>query len=100
MSLDEVQDVPAQDSAVPKNTPAAASDGSEAADAPASRGGWAAVRPLLLRLHFYAGLLIAPLLFVAAATGLMYALSWQAEKVVYADELTVARVGDVTVPLS
>ncbi|MCJ1677666.1 PepSY domain-containing protein [Streptomyces sp. APSN-46.1] len=53
-------------------------------------------------MHFYAGLLIAPLLFVAATTGLLYALSWQAEKVVYAHELTVARVGvgDSALPLS
>lgn len=63
-------------------------------------GGWAALRPLLLRTHFYAGLLVAPLLFLAAATGLLYAGSWQAEKIVYADELTVARVGDGALPLS
>ncbi|WP_037807075.1 PepSY-associated TM helix domain-containing protein [Streptomyces sp. NRRL F-2580] len=87
MSLDEVQDV---------RTPDAAPS-----DIPKSRvGGWAALRPLLLRTHFYAGLLIAPLLFLAAATGLLYAASWQAEKIVYADELTVARVGESVLPLS
>ncbi|MFE3288474.1 PepSY-associated TM helix domain-containing protein [Streptomyces sp. NPDC059233] len=63
-------------------------------------GGWAALRPLLLRMHFYAGLLIAPLLFLAAATGLLYAGSWQAEKILYSDELTVSRVGDGALPLS
>ncbi|MFD3722510.1 PepSY-associated TM helix domain-containing protein [Streptomyces sp. NPDC058674] len=88
MSLDEVQDV---------RTPDA--DHRPPADPP-RRGGWAALRPLLLRLHFYAGLLIAPLLFAAAATGLLYAASWQAESVVYADELTVARVGDAPLALS
>ncbi|MEU9164243.1 PepSY domain-containing protein [Streptomyces sp. NPDC048424] len=86
MSLDEVQDV---------RTPDA-----DPADISKSRGGWSALRPLLLRMHFYAGLLIAPLLFLAAATGLLYAASWQAEKIVYADELTVARVGESALPLS
>ncbi|MFD9371045.1 PepSY-associated TM helix domain-containing protein [Streptomyces sp. NPDC060020] len=87
MSLDEVQDV---------RTPDA-----DPSDIPNNRaGGWAALRPLLLRMHFYAGLLIAPLLFLAAATGLLYAASWQAEKIVYADELTVARVGESVLPLS
>ncbi|WP_329386368.1 PepSY domain-containing protein [Streptomyces sp. NBC_01351] len=90
MSLDEVQDVRTPDSE---------------ADAPANaiskgRGGWAALRPLLLRMHFYAGLLIAPLLFLAATTGLLYAGSWQAEKILYSDELTVSRVGESALPLS
>ncbi|OKK19305.1 peptidase [Streptomyces sp. CB00455] len=83
MSLDELRDVRTPD-----------------ADPPKSRGGRAALRPLLLRLHFYAGLLIAPLLFLAAATGLLYAGSWQAEKILYADELTVAKVGESVLPLS
>jgi uncharacterized iron-regulated membrane protein len=30
------------------------------------------VKPLLLRLHFYAGVLVAPFLVVAAVTGLLY----------------------------
>ncbi|MFD9726792.1 PepSY-associated TM helix domain-containing protein [Streptomyces sp. NPDC059072] len=89
MSLDEAQDVRTPDAdpdttAIPKRRP----------------GGWAALRPLLLRMHFYAGLLIAPLLFLAAATGLLYAGSWQAEKILYSDELTVSRVGDGALPLS
>lgn len=49
---------------------------------------WGAVRPLVLRLHFYAGLLIAPLLLIAATTGLLYSLSYQAEKIVYRQELS------------
>ncbi|MEV7541965.1 PepSY domain-containing protein [Streptomyces sp. NPDC089915] len=61
--------------------------------------GWAALRPLLLRVHFYAGLLIAPVLFLAAATGLLYAGSWQAERILYSHELTVDRVGEAAVPL-
>ncbi|MFF8269297.1 PepSY-associated TM helix domain-containing protein [Streptomyces sp. NPDC016562] len=94
MSLDEIHDVRTSDAipdAIPEAVPGEASK---------RRGGWAAVRPLLLRMHFYAGLLIAPLLFLAAATGLLYAASWQAEKIIYADELTVARVGESVLPLS
>ncbi|MDQ8701377.1 PepSY domain-containing protein [Streptomyces sp. LHD-70] len=60
---------------------------------------WAALRPLLLRLHFYAGVLIAPFLLVAAVSGLLYSLSFQAEKIVYAHELEVP-VGDKALPLS
>ncbi|MFD7782270.1 PepSY-associated TM helix domain-containing protein [Streptomyces nojiriensis] len=87
MSLNEVQDVRTPDPAT---------------DLPRSPGesGWAALRPLLLRMHFYAGLLIAPLLFLSATTGLLYAGSWQAEKIVYAEQLTVAHVGARALPLS
>ncbi|MFE9725832.1 PepSY-associated TM helix domain-containing protein [Streptomyces sp. NPDC005794] len=63
------------------------------------RGAWASLRPLVLRLHFYAGVLIAPFLLVAAATGLLYAGSYQAEKIVYADELRVP-VGKSELPIS
>ncbi|MPY58225.1 PepSY-associated TM helix domain-containing protein [Streptomyces spongiae] len=57
------------------------------------------LKPLVLRLHFYAGVLVAPFLLVAALTGLLYAASFQAEKIVYADELTVP-VGDRKLPIS
>ncbi|MFD9248043.1 PepSY domain-containing protein, partial [Streptomyces sp. NPDC059556] len=79
----------------------AGADTTEAPSTPAPRqaGTWSALRPLVLRLHFYAGVLIAPFLLVAAASGLLYALSYQAEKVVYAHELEVP-VGDATLPLS
>ncbi|WP_426363532.1 PepSY-associated TM helix domain-containing protein [Streptomyces sp. E-08] len=66
---------------------------------PTRPGTWSALRPLVLRLHFYAGVLVAPFLLVAAVSGLLYALSFQAEKVVYAHELEVP-VGDTTLPLS
>ncbi|QGZ48635.1 PepSY domain-containing protein [Streptomyces sp. QHH-9511] len=62
-------------------------------------GTWSALRPLVLRLHFYAGVLIAPFLLIAAVSGLLYALSFQAEKVLYAHELEVP-VGDRVLPLS
>ncbi|WP_328996669.1 PepSY domain-containing protein [Kribbella sp. NBC_01245] len=57
------------------------------------------LRPLLLRLHFYAGILVGPFLVVVAATGLLYALSPQIESVIYRDTLTVDSARS-TVPLS
>nr|BFE78174.1 hypothetical protein GCM10020093_007750 [Planobispora longispora] len=56
----------------------------------------------MLRLHFYAGILVAPFLLVAAATGLLYAASFQIEKIVYAHELTVEAVppGKQRLPLA
>ncbi|MFJ8887736.1 PepSY-associated TM helix domain-containing protein [Streptomyces sp. NPDC102402] len=66
---------------------------------PGTPTAWAALRPLVLRLHFYAGVLIAPFLLVAAMTGLLYAGSYQAETIVYADELRVP-VGASELPVS
>ncbi|OAH12482.1 PepSY-associated TM helix domain-containing protein [Streptomyces jeddahensis] len=63
------------------------------------RSAWASLRPLVLRLHFYAGVLVAPFLLVAAATGFLYAFSFQAEKIVYAHELRVP-VGKSELPIS
>ncbi|WP_109004963.1 PepSY-associated TM helix domain-containing protein [Streptomyces rishiriensis] len=80
-----------------------ASDEDEApqptAPAPESRGPWAPLRPLVLRLHFYAGVFVAPFLLVAAVTGFLYAGAFQAEKLVYAHEMTVP-VGDTRLPVS
>ncbi|MEV4894533.1 PepSY-associated TM helix domain-containing protein [Nonomuraea sp. NPDC055795] len=71
----------------------------ESVDPPPGRSAsWPALRPLVLRLHFYAGLLIAPFLLVAATTGLLYAASYQIEKFVYAHELT-APPGGQSLPL-
>ncbi len=70
----------------------------ETEQATATGSTWSALRPLVLRLHFYAGLLIAPLLLAAAASGLLYALSIQAEKIVYSHQLEVP-VGDRVLPL-
>ncbi|GAA2460305.1 PepSY domain-containing protein [Streptomyces glaucus] len=69
------------------------------ASPPPAPGGWAALRPLVLRLHFYAGLFVAPFLLVAAVTGFLYAASFQAEKIVYAQETTVP-VGERKLPVS
>ncbi|MFI1438756.1 PepSY-associated TM helix domain-containing protein [Streptomyces fructofermentans] len=62
-------------------------------------GLWSPLRPLVLRLHFYAGLLVAPFLLVAATTGLLYAASFQVENLVYAHEMTVDP-GDEKLPVS
>lgn len=43
--------------------------------------------PLLLRLHFLAGILVGPFLLVAAFSGAVYALTPTLEQVVYATEL-------------
>ncbi|GIH23956.1 peptidase [Acrocarpospora phusangensis] len=63
---------------------------------------WPALRALLLRLHFYAGILVAPFLLVAATTGLLYAASFQIEKIVYSDVLTTApaQPGQAALPLA
>ncbi|MGI5354855.1 PepSY-associated TM helix domain-containing protein [Streptomyces sp. CA-252508] len=85
--------------AVPAEDPAATTP-AEAAPAPTGTGStWSALRPLFLRVHFYAGLLIAPLLLIAATSGLLYALSFQAERILYGHELRVP-VGDTVLPLS
>jgi uncharacterized iron-regulated membrane protein len=65
---------------------------------PASRSAWGALRPALLRLHFYAGVLVAPFILVAAVTGLLYVYTPQIEQAVYADVLRVP-VGDAALPL-
>ncbi|MFE7169282.1 PepSY-associated TM helix domain-containing protein [Streptomyces sp. NPDC057616] len=61
---------------------------------------WTPLRPLVLRLHFYAGVLVAPFLLVAAVTGFLYAGAFQAEKLLYAHELTVAKAGGSELPIS
>ncbi|MCP3817485.1 PepSY domain-containing protein [Streptomyces sp. A3M-1-3] len=68
------------------------------ADRQARPSTWSTLRPLVLRIHFYAGILIAPLLLLAAVSGLLYALSFQAEKIIYSHELEVP-VGDAAKPL-
>ncbi|MEU8240197.1 PepSY domain-containing protein [Actinoplanes missouriensis] len=73
----------------------------ELADPPAARparraSGFSA---LLLRLHFYTGILIAPFLVVAAVTGLLYTVTPQLDQMLYGDKLTVT-AGDATIPLA
>ncbi|MFE3717469.1 PepSY-associated TM helix domain-containing protein [Streptomyces cyaneofuscatus] len=61
---------------------------------------WEAVRHLLVRLHFYAGVLVAPFLLVAALTGLAYTVTPQLDQLLYGDQLRVERVGDEPRPLA
>ncbi|MCK9921362.1 PepSY domain-containing protein [Frankia sp. AgPm24] len=75
---------------------ASASDPPTSAPAPTSGG----VRLLVLRLHFYAGVLVAPFLVVAALTGLAYTFTPQLDRLVYADEFHVDQVGAAPRPLS
>ncbi|MDA3628939.1 PepSY-associated TM helix domain-containing protein [Saccharopolyspora sp. WRP15-2] len=50
---------------------------------------WPALRPLVRRLHFYAGVFVGPFLLVAALTGLLYIFTPQLEQAVYDHELHV-----------
>lgn len=60
---------------------------------------WSIV-PLVRRLHFYAGVLVAPFLVLAALTGLLFAFAPQFDEMAYHDQLHVARVGDAPRPLA
>ena len=57
-------------------------------------GTWEALRPLVLRLHFLAGLFVAPFILVAAVSGGLYAVTPQLDRLVYADLLRVDAVED------
>jgi len=70
------------------------------ATVPAQRGAWSLLRPVVLRLHFYAGVLIGPFLLVAALSGALYALSPQLERVMYADILKPPAATATRVPLA
>lgn len=80
-------------------TPPTTSDDDSGHDGPARRGVWSQLRPLVLRLHFYAGVLVAPFILVAAFTGLLYTMSPQLESTAYSAQLTVEPDGP-TLPLS
>src|SRR4051794_4603042 len=60
-----------------------------AATTPAPAAGWTAPRPLLLRLHFYAGVFVGPFLVIAALTGIAYIYTPQLEQMLYDHELHV-----------
>ncbi|MFD3492587.1 PepSY-associated TM helix domain-containing protein [Streptomyces sp. NPDC058690] len=61
---------------------------------------WRGVRALLVRLHFYAGVFVAPFLLVAALTGLAYTFTPQLDRLVYGDQLRVEQVGNGPRPLA
>lgn len=58
------------------------------------------LRPLLLRLHFYAGIFVGPFILIAAITGLLYAVIPQVDTMVFRHELTVEHVGEQRLPLT
>lgn len=51
---------------------------------------WKQLRPLVLRIHFYAGVLVAPFIFVSALSGCVYAISPALDRIVYSDLLEAA----------
>lgn len=57
-------------------------------------GWWPTIRPLALRLHFYAGVLVAPFILVASVTGLLYTVAPQVEQIAYRDLTHVTPSGD------
>ncbi|MGN2636336.1 PepSY-associated TM helix domain-containing protein [Nocardia takedensis] len=59
----------------------------------------AGLQALALRLHFYAGVVVAPFILIAAITGALYAISPTLEQIVSRDLLTV-EPGGTTRPLS
>ena len=62
---------------------------------------WRELRPLLLRVHFYAGLFVGPFLLVSALTGLMYTAAPRLEQLVHHDQLHVTvPAGAAELPLS
>ncbi|MFG2043888.1 PepSY-associated TM helix domain-containing protein [Dactylosporangium sp. NPDC048998] len=64
------------------------------ASAPGRSWSWSwSIVPLLTRLHFYAGILVAPLLAVAAVTGLLFAFAPQLDGLVYDKELHAVQAG-------
>ncbi len=89
--VDSAPDKPAESETVEPDR-----DARGARPAPSAAQRW---RPLLLRWHFYAGILIGPFLLVAAVTGTLYALIPQVDRAVYSHELTVDNVGTQRLPL-
>jgi uncharacterized iron-regulated membrane protein len=57
-------------------------------------------RPLIARLHFFAGVLVAPFIAVACLTGLGFVLTPQLDRVVYGHELSTEPAGRAPVPLA
>jgi uncharacterized iron-regulated membrane protein len=79
------------------NGPATASTIAEPGSTPRARN---AVKALALRVHFLAGLAIAPFLAVLCLTGLGFAFSPQVNDLLYADELYVDNPGGPQRPLT
>lgn len=59
-----------------------------------------ALRPLARRVHFLAGILVAPFVLVLSLTGLLYVFSPQVHDSLYAQQLYVHHMGEVARPVS
>ena len=57
-------------------------------------GWWPTIRPLVLRMHFYAGVLVAPFVLAASVTGLLYTIAPQVEQIAYHDLTHVTPAGE------
>ncbi len=60
----------------------------------------AQLRPLARRVHFLAGILVAPFLLILCLTGLAYVFSPQIHDDLYSGQLFVSQVGAARQPLS
>ncbi|MGH3800076.1 MAG: PepSY-associated TM helix domain-containing protein [Pseudonocardiaceae bacterium] len=67
---------------------------------PAQGSTWALLRPVMLRVHFFAGVLVAPFLAVLCGTGLLYVFSPQLSDLVYQDRFFVNEPGNAPRPLA
>ncbi|KIA63809.1 PepSY-associated TM helix domain-containing protein [Nocardia vulneris] len=92
MSTTEITTDTGAPAAVPDSTPAR-----PARPKPATRNG---LNALAMRLHFYAGVFVAPFILIAAVTGALYAISPTLESIVSRDLLTVESTGGAPKPLS
>lgn len=67
---------------------------------PSSSGAGPQLRPLARRVHFLAGILVAPFLLILCLTGLVYVFSPQIHDDLYSGQLFVAQVGAARQPVS
>lgn len=82
-----------------ENKPAVGTELGESEPPVRKSGVWRLLRPVVLRVHFYAGVLIAPFLLVAAVTGMLYIFTPQMEQMTHSHELTVP-AGQTRQPLA
>lgn len=72
----------------------------EATAGPRPRRSTSSFGPLMIRLHFYAGLFVAPFLLIAALTGLVYTFTPQIERSYYGQILVVDHPTGAAQPLA
>lgn len=62
--------------------------------ASADRAAGSALRPFIIRLHFYIGLFVGPFILVAALTGTLFVLTPQIETYLYREQLRTDSTGE------